>query len=218
MDMVGIDAARLQRLVPALGAAKSAAWARALSSASMHAGITSHRAMAHWLGQTCHESAGFTVVEEALSYSAGRLVAVWPGRFSTLEAAAPFARNPKALANRVYNGRMGNRPGSDDGWHFRGRGPTQLTGRSNYTAFETWADGVLERRTEIRVHPDQLLAPEMGALSAGWFWMANGLGALVEASRDEAAVCERICLRINGGRTGLAARLAWTRQALALWP
>ncbi|HZT90234.1 MAG TPA: glycoside hydrolase family 19 protein [Stellaceae bacterium] len=34
----------------------------------------------------------------------------------------------------VYGGRYGNRPGTDDGYTYRGRGPFQLTFRGNYDA------------------------------------------------------------------------------------
>lgn len=70
---------------------------------------------------------------ENLNYtSADRIRAVWPSRFSSVSAAAPYVRNPKALANKVYGGRMGNRPGTDDGWNYCGRGQVHLTGRDNY--------------------------------------------------------------------------------------
>jgi hypothetical protein len=36
---------------------------------------------------------------------------------------------PGALPDKVYNGRMGNRIGTDDGWNFRSRGASQA-GRS----------------------------------------------------------------------------------------
>lgn len=54
------------------------------------------------------------------------------------QLALAVAGDPQALANMVYNGRMGNRRDSNDGFHFRGRGPKQLTGRDNYTAFNVW--------------------------------------------------------------------------------
>jgi putative chitinase len=55
---------------------------------------------AHLLGQASHESGGFKLTRENLNYSAETLCKVWPSRFKTVEAAAPFARNPKALAEK----------------------------------------------------------------------------------------------------------------------
>lgn len=69
---------------------------------------------------------------ENMSYTAERIRQVWPSRFPSVAAAKPFERNPVALANKVYNGRMGNVIGSNDGWLFRGNGIPQLTGRENH--------------------------------------------------------------------------------------
>lgn len=77
------------------------------------------------------ESQGLTRLEENLNYSAARLVDVWPKRFPTVMAAQPYAHNPRALANKVYGGRMGNRAGTDDGWVNRGSGILQCTGAEN---------------------------------------------------------------------------------------
>src|SRR5262249_14411078 len=43
--------------------------------------------------------------------------------------------NEKALAAAVYNGRMGNRAGGEDGYHFRGAGYLQTTGRDNFIRY-----------------------------------------------------------------------------------
>jgi putative chitinase len=95
-------------------------------------GISSPLVLAHVMAQISHEcGAGHDVVEN-LNYTAKRMTEVWPSRFPTLASAAPYAGNPRELANKVYNGRMGNRPGSDDGWTFRGRGGSQTTGREGY--------------------------------------------------------------------------------------
>ena len=84
------------------------------------------------MAQISHECGAGTEVVENLNYSAGRMMQVWPARFPTSDSAQPFADHPHALANKVYNGRMGNVAGSDDGWTFRGRGATQTTGREGY--------------------------------------------------------------------------------------
>jgi putative chitinase len=62
---------------------------------------------AHLLGQASHESGGFKLTRENLNYSAERMCQVWPNRFKSLEYAAPFARNPKALAEKTYFGEWG---------------------------------------------------------------------------------------------------------------
>src|SRR5438105_15847445 len=82
-------------------------------------GINTPLLIAHVMAQISHEcGAGHDVIEN-MSYSAGRMMQVWPSRFPTMASAAPYANNPKALANKVYNGRMGNRTGTDDGFNFR---------------------------------------------------------------------------------------------------
>src|ERR1700753_3327069 len=45
--------------------------------------------------------------------------------------------NDVAFFNAVYGGRFGNRPGTDDGYTYRGRGPFQLTFRGNYASIGT---------------------------------------------------------------------------------
>lgn len=91
-------------------------------------GITTPMRMAHFLAQFFHETGLLTIVRENMNYSAARIKQVWPTR----PEAVKFANNPQGLANCVYNGRMGNRKGSDDGWRFRGGGGFQTTGRDNY--------------------------------------------------------------------------------------
>lgn len=95
---------------------------------------TSLTHLAYMLATARHEAGeDMAPKDENLSYtSAKRIREVWPSRFPTLESAGPFVRNPKGLANKVYNGRLGNREGTNDGWTYRGRGLVQITGRDNY--------------------------------------------------------------------------------------
>lgn len=149
--------------------------------------------LCHWLGQFAHESRGFTAFEENLSYSAERLVKVWPNRFPTLKSALPYARNPEALANKVYMFRMGNdEPG--DGWKYRGRGP-QLTGKENYE--------LAEKGTALPLvaNPDLAAKPENFVLIACDFWKRNNCNP---AADDDNLVL--VTRKINGGNIGLDAR------------
>ena len=109
-------------------------------------------ALAYVLG-TAWGEAKLTPQRENMSYSAARIREVWPSRFPTVADAKPYERQPVKLANKVYNGRLGNREGSNDGWDFRGGGLDQLTGRVNY------------RKRNIEQDPDAILKPEVAARS-----------------------------------------------------
>ncbi|MFM7377298.1 MAG: glycoside hydrolase family 19 protein [Erythrobacter sp.] len=204
-----------RKLLPAIGLENAQRWASAMEAARAHAGITRKREAIHWLGQMCHESGGFRIFEENLNYSAERLTKVWPKRFPTIAAATPFAGNPKALGNKVYNGRMGNRPDSDDGWYFRGRGPKQITGRDNYTAFGKWLNSHVGDPLDIRLKPELLTTSQYGSVSAAWFWDAHNINAAIAANPDEEKACQRVTEIINGGRIGFAERWTWTKRAKA---
>lgn len=178
-----------------------AAWAAALSDACMRFMLTDPDEVAMLLAQVGHESADLTRLVESLNYSPERLIAVWPSRFRSLEAAKAFARNPEALANVVYANRMGNGDtASGDGWKYRGRGPLQLTGRNNYAALEE-ATG-----WPVTVFPD-LVAGDLriGAASACWFWKKHvRMGSIQSVTRQ-----------INGGLHGLEDRIARLEAAQA---
>lgn len=152
-----------------------------------------------FLGQVLVECAMLTKFEENLHYSAERLMAVWPHRFPTLEAAAPFANNPKALANNVYGGRMGNvQP--DDGWTFRGQGVPMLTGRSNYETI-----GVLMGQ-DLTTNPDMLQQPHYSLEAAIAFWKAR-------VPQNSLGNCKLVTYHFNGGNIGLSDRESCTALA-----
>ena len=161
---------------------------------------------AAFIGQCGHESGNFTKLEEGLSYSAERLMKIWPKRFPTLESAQPYARNGKALANKVYANRMGNRDeASGDGYRFRGSGWLQLTGHDNFFHAGK-ACGV-----DFVMNPDLVRTPQYAAMTAGWFWATHNCNAKAEA-QDWVGLTKII----NGGTVGLEDRIAHTQQALAV--
>lgn len=157
------------------------------------------RELRSFLGQVLHESNMLESLEENLSYSAERLVAVWPARFPTLEAARPFARNPQDLAEKVYGGRLGNvLPG--EAWRYRGRGLIQVTGRTNYATVQA-VTGL-----PVLQNPELMAQPLPALQSAVAWWDQNIPDAILGDS-------ERVTRRVNGGTHGLVHRVALTELA-----
>ena len=169
-------------------------------------GITSPIRLCHFMAQILEECGGLTEREEDLNYSAQRMGEVWPSRFPTVEFAEPYAHNPKALGDKVYNGRMGNATGSDDGYNFRGRGILQITGRELYEKIGNELGIPLTQNPDLAFSRDQCVA----VAAAEWF--QKGCNALADADNLKA-----VTLAINGGLIGYNARLEWLRKAKAIW-
>ena len=164
---------------------------------------------AHFFGQCAHESGGFKVFSENLNYSADGLSKIFKKYFPSVAAATPYARKPENIANKVYANRMGNGPeSSGDGWMFRGRGPIQLTGKDNYTAFAT-AIG----RPDVLTNPD-IVCGELAFESALWFFRKNNLFAIADKGVTDVVITQ-ITKRVNGGTHGLDDRLKKTKQYFA---
>lgn len=196
-----ITADRLKQLAPNIKPDIASAIATSLEQNRSAYGVTTAQRLAHFLGQVCHESGGFTRFTENLNYSAERLCQVWPSRFPNLEAAKPFARNPDALAEKVYAGRMGNvNPG--DGAKFKGRGLIQLTGRANYAEASRYSG------LDLIEFPGQAADPAKSAKIALGYWRSRGLNEL--ADQDDIAAITR---KINGGLVGLPERREMVEKA-----
>ena len=92
-----------------------------------------------------------------------------------------------AIANHAYANRIGNAGvESGDGWRFRGRGMIQLTGRANYTRFQSQYSAIWSDGADFLARPDQLLEPKYALRSALVFWVDNELYKLADkgARRD----------------------------------
>lgn len=163
--------------------------------------IDSTLRLSHFMAQVSHESTGGAVLEENLSYSAERLTEVWAARFPTLLAATLYEHNPRALGNKVYNGRLGNRIGTDDGYDYRGRGLIQTTGRDKYFAVGTLLDLDLIAKPDLAKDPNHALK-----VACACWKMANA-----NAGADDDSV-QRVTRAINGGLNGLQSRQAWLEK------
>lgn len=138
---------------------------------------------AGFIAQCLLESGMLVRLEENLFYTTPeRLLKVWPSRFTNVEQAKLYTRNPQALANYVYANRNGNGDeASGDGWRFRGRGLFQLTGRDNYRAASV---GIGLASAYIH-RPDMVAEPSDAALTAAWFWTSRGCNAaMLEGNID----------------------------------
>ena len=163
--------------------------------------INTPQRQAAFIGQCAHESGNFKTVQENLNYSADGLMKTWPSRFSTIEIANQYARQPAKIAGKVYNGRLGN-TSEEEAAKYLGRGLIQLTGRENY------ANCGLAIGVDLLADPALLLEPRYAALSAGWFWNKKGLNSLADSGD-----IETMTKRINGGLIGLDDRKAKIAKA-----
>lgn len=190
-------------------------WIDPINAAMVRFEINTPTRIAAFLAQVAHESTETTCLTEGLFYSrAERLCAVWPKRFPTPTSAAPYVKNPEKLANFVYAGRGGNGDeSSGDGYRYRGRGLFQLTHKDNYRL----AGDALN--LPLVDEPDRVATPEVAALTAANFWQRLGLNALADhqPGDDDVKDFEKISIRINGGRVGLAERkLYWAKAQTVL--
>lgn len=195
--------AQLLRIMPLAGK-QADLFAPYLAPAMTRYQIVGAPRQASFLSQIGVESGQLKHLSENLSYSAERMMQIWPGRFPTLASTNGYDRNPVALANKVYGNRMGNGPeSSGDGWKYRGRGLIQLTGKNNYDRCGA-AIGI-----NLVDNPQSLESPALAVMSAAWFWYANGCNELADKG-DQALVTKRV----NGGHHGLAERLAMFNVAM----
>lgn len=170
-----------------------------LLRAAREAGIDSREEMANSMAQMGHESSGFNRMEEGFRYTRGihqiPVRSAWRESAEALESARQEALRgrPQELARLMYGNRMGN-DDAGDGYLYRGRGYTQLTGENNYAAAGTALELDLTRRPE--------LAADRGNAEriAIWFWQQE----VPERERDDVS---NATLAINNGENGLDDRL-----------
>lgn len=163
-------------------------------------GLTSAKAMQAFLATIIHESGAFRIKEESLNYTTPqRIVDVWPTRFNLTGTggklnANKYIRNAKLLANTVYNGRMGNKTGSDDGFNFRGSGFIQLTGRESFASYAKYHGS-----TDLEYYSNLLRTNDWWAIDSACWEFCVDKKLLPLAEKDD---FQTITKRINGGLIG----------------
>ncbi|MBN8232600.1 hypothetical protein JYK02_34290 [Corallococcus macrosporus] len=165
----------LRTLMPRLSGSRLKELLPHLNDAMAEGAINTPRRQAAFLAQIAHESAEFRYFEELASGHA-------------------YERR-KDLGN-IHPG---------DGARYKGRGPIQITGRSNYRAAGEALDLDLEN------NPTRAADPDVGFRTAVWFWNSRNLNKHADKGEFDA-----ITRRINGGYNGKASRDSYYQRALRL--
>lgn len=166
---------QLRALMPRLAGSRAKELLPYLNDAMSEGKLNTPRRQAAFLAQIAHESAEFRYFQELAS-------------------------------GRAYEGRkdLGNtQPG--DGMRYKGRGPIQITGRTNYHA----AGEALE--IDLVNNPNRAADPDVGFRTAVWFWNSHDLSKYADKGDFD-----KITRRINGGFNGKASRDAYYQHALKL--
>ena len=160
-------------------------------------GITTQERMSGYLANMIYESNGFTSLRENMNYSAKRFYEVFKRRVGTLANAYAIVKaGPVAIANAVYNGRYGNRVGSNDGYDYRGGGLTHTTFRNNY---RDTGKGI---GVDLEAHPELITDPSVAVQSSMWYFADRGCNEKMDVGDFRG-----VCIAINGGTNGLSSRI-----------
>lgn len=211
--MITITEADIKKLAPKAKPEYLAALKAGMGEIEAAGLLDSELRWCHFIAQCAHETGGFTIIRESLTYtSVKRIREVWPARFRAKpdEELQKLVRDPIALGDAVYMGRMGNdKPG--DGFAYRGGGWMQTTGRS---ALCRYAD-------ECGLEPSGDLLDDCSVTLrfALIEWERSGCQALADAN-DLLGVSRVI--NVGSATTGvtpvgLDGRKEWFAKAWAIW-
>lgn len=203
--------ARFRAMFPSVGPE----WYPAFLAACAEYKIDTAERLAAFFANVFHESMGLTRMEESFTYTPKRLRQVFPKYFKKPSDAETYVQlGPKAIAARVYAGRMGNgSETSGDGWRYRGRGPMMLTGANNYSRVGLALDVPLWSKPELAA------TVAVGARIAGFFWHDAKCNAFID-SGDFDGVCDKINIGkktfLIGDSNGYADRVSSWRKFKAI--
>ena len=141
-------------------------------------------------------------------------VAMWMAQLGTESGGLQWMEEIADGSEYEGRGDLGNvEPG--DGRRFKGRGPIQVTGRSNYTQLSAWAcrQGLVPTPTFFVDDPEQLSSDRYGFVGVVWYWTVARpqINSLCDAGD-----LEGVTRAINGGLHGLDDRRTRWQRCLGL--
>lgn len=194
----------LKKICPSMSLDVANKQAALISSIAPIYGINTADILRELLANMAEESGEFSIKVENMNYTTPqRIVDVWPSRFNLTGQdgklnANNYTRNPKLLANTVYNGRMGNVTGTDDGYNFRGAGRLQMTGRETISKYAAYKNVTPE------IAANNLQTDDKWAIDGACWEFAISLKLIPLAIGDNNFT--KIVKLINGGFIGLPER------------
>ena len=177
---------QLLRAVPELYSGRVDEFVASFNQWAIPYGIDNNKRVVHYLAQVFHESGCLRYTTELASGEA-------------------YDTGAKAIA-------LGNTPEKDgDGQRYKGRGFIQLTGFSNYKAFND-SDLCTE---DVVKNPQKVADFPLNQMASMWFWQTRKLNEM--ADRDDGGKCgedvvRSITKKVNGGQNGIAKRLFYYRR------
>lgn len=192
-----ITGSQLKAITTTLNQERCDELAELLNEKAAEYGVKSFDEFAEFLANITQESGEYRYKTEDMSYSAKRIVSLFPKRFPTLASALPYQHKPKEFANKLYGGRYGNRPGTDDGWNLRGGGFIGLTFYDTWKKYADYKKMSVEQASEYARNSDE------GAMDSA-FWFFYVLKDLRRQAIDDNFI--GIVKSINGGTIGLSHR------------
>lgn len=174
--------------------------------------INTPERLAAFLANAAHETEGFSIFIEKLSYRDPVRLCQFFRKFDLdkdrvinqeeIEFAKQFVKKPVELANHVYGGRFGNNS-AGDGWKYRGRGIFQTTFKDNYAEVSKALGFDFVR------DPDKLAEPPFAAKSAAYYWHSKNLNRIADKG-DLVGITRAI----NGGLNGHQGRVDYYHKIL----
>jgi predicted chitinase len=195
---------------------------------------------AHFLGQVAKETKFWSYKEDFNYTKAGMDAAKFPNRDVAKQYARENASDPPVSEiNQIKIGNVGYGTGSkaselgnslcpsnlihdpeQDGYKYRGRGLIQLTGKANYSGFQTWYN---TNRVKLELpsvdfisNPDLVFEPQYIVLSAIYFWDKNSMNNDADKGSENTDI-DRITNKINSGedRAKKDIRIKFVKSALS---
>ena len=143
-------------------------------------GITTPLARAHFLAQCAHESGNFKYKKE-----------IW---------------GPSGAQQRYEGKRDLGNVVDGDGKRFMGRGYIQVTGRANYTKYDTYLKSI-GSKADILKNPSALEGDYFAADSACYWWKYLSRNITGLTGGTSPADVRKVSKRVNGGTNGLEERI-----------